>query len=223
MRISQPYGERYPEKEFSEEPKIRYFIACEGEKTEYRYFKGIIEFRSEIGINPLIEIIPIRHDKDTSSNPLRIYQDAKKAIKKASNFLDGDKLCIIVDRDKQSFTESQFEILLQAEKNGEIIFCISNPCFEFWLLLHFSDCMEYDKNLLISNEKIDSRTYVEKCLMEKLGGSYNKTRLKFQDNYKDKIKIAIENSKKYSLITEKLKNEIGTTVALLVEEMLNKN
>ena len=36
MRISQPYGERYAEKEFSQEPKIRYFIACEGEKTEYR-------------------------------------------------------------------------------------------------------------------------------------------------------------------------------------------
>ena len=208
MRISQPYGERYPKKEFSEEPKIRYFIACEGEKTEYRYFKGIIEFRSEIGINPLIEIIPIRHDKDTSSNPLRIYQDATYAIKNASNFLDGDKLCIIVDRDKQSFSDSQYDVLLDAEKNGEIKFCVSNPCFEFWFLLHFSDCMEYDKNLLISNEKIDSRTYVEKCLMEKLGGSYNKNRLKFQDNYKNKIKVAIENSKKFSLITKELKMKL---------------
>lgn len=223
MRISQPYGERYPKKEFSQEPKIRYFIACEGEKTEYLYFKGIIEFRSEIGINPLIEIIPIRHDKDTSSNPLRIYQDATDAIKNASNFLDGDKLCIIVDRDKQSFSDSQYDVLLDAEKNGEIKFCVSNPCFEFWLLLHFSDCTEYDQTLLIENEKIGNRTYIEKCLMEKLGGSYSKTRLKFQDNYKNKIKVAIENSKKFSLITKELKNEIGTTVALLVEEMLNKN
>ena len=54
MRVSQPYGKRYAEDEFSQEPKIRYFIACEGEKTEYRYFKGIIEFRTEIGINPLV-------------------------------------------------------------------------------------------------------------------------------------------------------------------------
>lgn len=223
MRVSQPYGKRYTEDEFSQEPKIRYFIACEGEKTEYRYFKGIIEFRTEIGINPLVEIIPVHHDKDTSSNPLKIYQDAKKAIKKASNFLDGDKLCIIVDRDKQSFTDSQYDVLLEAEKNNEIKFCITNPCFEFWLLLHFSDCTEYDKILLVNNEKIGNRTYIEKCLMEKLGGSYSKTRLKFQDNYKDRIRIAIENSKKYSLIIKELKEKIGTTIGLLIEEMIDKN
>ena len=222
MRVSQPYGERYIEKEFSQEPKIRYFIACEGEKTEYRYFKGIIEFRTEIGINPLVEIIPIRHEQNTSSNPVNIYKDAKLAIENASNFLDGDKLCIVVDRDKQSFTDSQFDVLLNAERDDEIKFCISNPCFEFWLLLHFSDCSEYDMNLLCNNEKEGNRTFVEKCLMEKLGGSYNKTRLKFSENYKGRIKLAIENAKKYSLSAEELKNNIGTTVALLIDEMIEQ-
>lgn len=195
MRISQPYGERYFQKEFSEEPKIRYFIACEGEKTEYKYFKGLIDFRTEIGINPLVEIIPIRHDANTSSNPERIYEDAKTAVSELQNFLDGDKLCIIVDRDKQSFTEQQYDVLLDAERRGEIKFCISNPCFEFWLLLHFSDCFEYNKQLLLANEKDGSRTFVERCLMEKLSGGYNKSRLKFEINFKDKIKTAIENSK----------------------------
>ena len=222
MRVSQPYGERYIEKEFSQEPKIRYFIACEGEKTEYRYFKGIIEFRTEIGINPLVEIIPIRHEQNTSSNPVNIYKDAKLAIENASNFLDGDKLCIVVDRDKQSFTDSQFDVLLNAERDNEIKFCISNPCFEFWLLLHFSDCSEYDMNLLCNNEKEGNRTFVEKCLMEKLCGSYNKTRLKFSENYKGRIKLAIENAKKYSLSAEELKNNIGTTVALLIDEMIEQ-
>lgn len=222
MRVSQPYGKRYAEDEFSQEPKIRYFIACEGEKTEYRYFKGIIEFRTEIGINPLVEIIPISHEQNTSSNPVNIYKDAKLAIENASNFLDGDKLCIVVDRDKQSFTDSQYDVLLKAEKNGEIKFCITNPCFEFWLLLHFSDCSEYDMNLLCNNEKEGNRTFVEKCLMEKLGGSYNKTRLKFSENYKDRIKLAIENAKKYSLSAEELKNNIGTTVALLIDEMIEQ-
>lgn len=221
MRVSQPYGERYKEKEFSQEPKIRYFIACEGEKTEYRYFQGIIQFRTEIGINPLVEIIPIRHEQNTSSNPVNIYNDAKLAIINASNFLDGDKLCIVVDRDKKSFTDSQYDVLLEAEKNEEIKFCISNPCFEFWLLLHFSDCSEYDINLLCNNKKDGKRTFVEKCLMEKLGGSYNKTRLKFSENYKDKVQIAIKNAKNYSLIAKELKNNLGTTIALLIEEMID--
>ncbi|WP_443739016.1 hypothetical protein [Treponema sp.] len=43
MRVSQPYGKRYEAESFSEEPKRRYFIACEGKKTEYQYFKGLIE------------------------------------------------------------------------------------------------------------------------------------------------------------------------------------
>lgn len=221
MRINQPYGQRYNEKEFSEEPKIRYFIACEGEKTEYKYFKGIIDFRLEIGINPLVEIIPIIHDPNTSSNPLKIYNDAKQAIQQASNFLEGDKLCIVVDRDQQSFTESQFDILLAADKNKEIKFCISNPCFEFWLLLHYSDCKEFSEKDLLSNEKDGNRTFVEKCLMDKLGGSYNKTRLKFVSNYKDKIITAIHNSKYYSISPEQLKNNIGTMIGILIEEMLD--
>lgn len=153
MRINQPYGERYIEKEFSEEPKIRYFIACEGEKTEYKYFKGIIDYRTEIGINPLVEVIPITHEPNTSSNPLNIYNDAKAVIDKAPNFLEGDQLCIVVDRDKNSFTNEQYDKLLKAEKNEEIRFCVSNPCFEFWLLLHFSDCSEYDNSKLKENEK----------------------------------------------------------------------
>ena len=76
MRINQPYGIRYEYEEFSEEPKRRYFIACEGRRTEYKYFKGIMNNRSEIDIDPLIEIIPINHDTDTGSNPMNIYQDA---------------------------------------------------------------------------------------------------------------------------------------------------
>ena len=48
MRINQPYGVRYEYEEFSEEPKKRYFIACEGKKTEYKYFKGIMDNRGEI-------------------------------------------------------------------------------------------------------------------------------------------------------------------------------
>lgn len=220
MRVSQPYGERYKEQEFSQEPKIRYFIACEGEKTEYRYFQGIIDFRTEIGINPLIEIIPIKHEKNTSSNPLNIYNDAKVAIKTAPNYLSGDKLCIIADRDKDSFTEEQYAALLNAEKKDEIKFCISNPCFEFWLLLHYSDCSEFDSALLFDNKKEGNRTYVEKCLMSKLGGSYSKINLRFESTYKDRIKIAIDNSLKYQTSADLLQTEIGTNIGLLIQEMI---
>ena len=40
MRVDQPYGIRYKNLEYSTEPKIKVFIACEGKKTEYKYLKA---------------------------------------------------------------------------------------------------------------------------------------------------------------------------------------
>lgn len=139
-----------------------------------------------------------------------------------SKHLDGDDLCIIVDRNRSSFSEAQYTQLLQADTNKEICFCVSNPCFEFWLLLHFSDCSEYSQNDIFENAKDGNRTYVEKCLMTKLGGSYNKARIHFEDNFKNKIRIAILNSKLYETSVTKLKDKIGTNIGLLIEEMLDK-
>ena len=58
--------------------------------------------------------------------------------------------------------------------------------------------------------------------MAKLGGSYNKARIHFEDNFKDKIRIAILNSKLYETSLTELKDKIGTNIVLLIEEMLDK-
>lgn len=220
MRVSQPYGKRYEAESFSEEPKRRYFIACEGKKTEYQYFKGLIEYRNEIGIHPLIEIIPLQHEKNTGSNPLGIYKEATETINKADNFFEGDFLCLIADRDRHSFTEVQFDKLVAADSKNEIRLIISNPCIEFWLLLHLCDCKEFDIEKIMENKKIGNKNQLELWLTDKLGVSYNKRMIHFEYNYKDKIKIAIANSKLYTTDLNQLKNKIGTNIALLIEEML---
>jgi hypothetical protein len=220
MRVEQPYGKRYAEDSFSEEPEKRYFIACEGRRTEYQYFKGIMEFRDDIGILPLIEIILIKHDKNTGSNPLNIYIEAKKALKFVSNFFPGDQLCIVADRDKHSFTKAQYQKLVDADAKKDIQFCITNPCIEFWLLLHFCTASEYDKAALLKNQKIGKRTQTELYLKDKLGGKYNKRTLHFAFNYKDKIKIAIQNSKLYTTDCKTLENEIGTNLGLFLEGIM---
>jgi hypothetical protein len=220
LTFDQPYGKRYAEDSFLEEPKKRYFIACEGEKTEYHYFKGVMEFRDEIGIHPLIEIIPVKHEKNTGSNPLTIYKEAEEAVKKLSNFFPGDQLCIIADRDQHSFTEAQYKQLVDANEKKEIRFCITNPCIEFWLLLHLCDASEYDKAVLLENKKNKKRTQTELYLMDKLGGGYSKRNLHFSLNYKDTVRTAIRNSKKYVTDCRALEHEIGTNLGLLIEEML---
>ena len=89
MRIESPYAKRksYFDKTQNEKPK--YFFVYEGSHTEVQYFNGIIDNRIKIGINPIIELIPLlrnishKHEGD----PYKILQyldeqlDENKTIK----------------------------------------------------------------------------------------------------------------------------------------------
>ena len=52
---------------------------------------------------------------------------------------DIDKMCLIVDRDKKSFKEEQYNYVKEECKRKNFKFYVTNPCFEFWLLLHFDE------------------------------------------------------------------------------------
>lgn len=47
-----------------------------------------------------------------------------------------DKICLIVDRDKDSFTSAQYDYVVEQCKNRNYGIYITNPCFEFWLLTY---------------------------------------------------------------------------------------
>lgn len=230
MRIEQGYGIRYSEEAFSEEPKKKYYFACEGEKTEYKYLRGVEKFRNELNLDPLIEIIPIRHGKKTSSNPLSLMNEAEKAIQENCTFSpELDTFVLVVDRDKHSFKASQYDqVLLKMASTPGYSLVVSNPCFELWLFLHHADLKGYDLKDVAENKKVDvdkvtvtkNRTYIVNCLKEKQGGIYSKTNLKFESFYKDKIKIAIANSKKYCLDVTELKDKVGTNFGTLLERMI---
>ena len=223
MRVEQPYGKRYEDLEVQQEPKGKVFIACEGRKTEYKYFKGVMEYRNRLSISPFIEVIPVRHEFRTGSNPLQIYTEAKQALQQSDHYFSAiDTLCIIVDRDKHSFQDYQYEELLQKCKEEGFFLAISNPCFELWLLLHYSDLSEYDLETILINKKIGRRTQTELFLMDKLGGSYSKTRLRFSSQFLNRIEAAIENASRYTTSVDSLKNTIGSNVGVLLEFLQGK-
>ena len=73
-----------------------------------------------------------------------------------------DKICLIVDRDPQSFSEEQYDQVVQICKERQIDFYVTNPCFEFWLLLHFPDHKNLDPVKIKENSKVSSRSrYLE--------------------------------------------------------------
>ena len=109
------------------------YIVCEGKETEIKYFR---HFRTR---NCLVDIIPIR-SKHKAAEPL--VRHAKDMVKPASYFpKDGDRIWCVFDRDSNT-NEMLSKANSVAQASGYGI-AYSNPCFEYWFLLHFADHIGY--------------------------------------------------------------------------------
>ena len=131
-----------------------------------------------------------------------------------------DKICLIADRDKQSFKEEQYDYVVKTCKEKGYSFYVSNPCFELWLLLHYDEILDMDKEKLHANPKETSRAkkrFLEKQLSSLMGG-YNKNNLQFS-KIADKVCRAIENEKYFCEDIDELKTELGCNIGLLIKEM----
>lgn len=135
-----------------------------------------------------------------------------------------DKLCFIFDRDKRSFTYKQYTAVIEKCQEKNITAYSSNPCFEFWLLLHYDEVHDLDKEKLLSNQKIgkskNAKTYTTQQLKE-LMGYYTKSNYN-ADMLMERISVAIENEKRFCENIEELENQLGSTVGLLLTDILSK-
>ncbi len=137
-----------------------------------------------------------------------------------------DYLCLVVDRDPESFTEFQFDDVLKTCKQNNFEFLISNPNFELWLLLHFDVIHDLDNEKLLKNEKINpgSKSSIRfipnelrKCL-----GTYKKSRYDVTLLIKN-IDKAIKNEKNYCESLPELKNELGSNIGVFIEKLRQIN
>lgn len=113
----------------------------------------------------------------------------QKIEEQTLNLDDDDKICLVVDRDPGSFT--QFNEVFSICKDNNVKFYITNPHFEFFLLLHSPNIDSLDKNKLFSDEN----NYLHSELRNMLG-SYSKE--KFDTEYFiSHIQNAISNEKKF--------------------------
>jgi len=86
----------------------------------------------------------------------------KKEAKDEFNFKSPDELWMIIDRDEWTNID---EISTLCKNEGNFYLALSNPCFEFWVLLHVKDISEYDEEALkaiFENKKIPNsrKTYL---------------------------------------------------------------
>lgn len=133
-----------------------------------------------------------------------------------------DKICLIIDRDRESFVSSsksnQYKYVIdKCEEMGFGIY-VTNPCFEFWLLLHFDGVFELDRDKLSENPKVTAkRRYVEQEL-RRLWPGYKKSSYRAEELVKD-IDNAINNEKKFCEDVAKLENSIGSNIGKLIMDM----
>ena len=129
-------------KRHSLEPKRKFILFCEGEKTETEYFKAI----GRICSSTLIAV-------ETHGGVGVPYTIAEKAVERAralglapksrgkgkkDSYEERDQVWAVFDRDDHPrFDEAVRECEKQNVGVGR-----SNPCFELWLILHEQD---YDK------------------------------------------------------------------------------
>jgi hypothetical protein len=115
------------------EPRGRILIVCEGEKTEPNYFK---EFRKKLRLLTVeIEIA----GKECGSAPVSVVDYAIKMEEDAKNSsIKGnyDTVWCVMDVDNHGTLVAAID-KAKSHKSQNIEIALSNPCFEYWFLLHF--------------------------------------------------------------------------------------
>ncbi len=129
-----------------------------------------------------------------------------------------DSLNMVIDRDKDSFTEEQYDEVVKFCDDNNVNLYVSNPSFEFWLLLHFKEIEYEDNQKLLENPKVNnSRRYLEKRLHDIC--KYTKTKFSFE-HFEKNVHDAILREKNYEENVIKLKNNLGTNVGKLVVQII---
>ncbi len=205
-----------------------FFVACEGEKTEYRYFTKIPE--SELFNNQArIEIRPIKRQSKEGNDPNSILKRLKNERKKSGN-RKNDEFWGIIDRDNwQTNQNINFDDLITQFKTEKNFFiAISNPCFEIWYLLHYVDLKDLPEDTLIelfkNNCVSNNKNFIDLFLGE-MRSIYRKKEIGYNKYISPKelgdlIYLAIERAKELDESNSEYPKTLGTHVYKLVEKLI---
>ncbi len=108
----------------------RVHVSAEGSKTEKEYFSMINRMGKQ---EVWVEMV-----KHKSSDLEVVLEMMKNHLKHPDNKLrEHDHAWLVVDKDSRD--ENKFDSLRKWCKHPQHELAISNPCFEYWLLLHYRE------------------------------------------------------------------------------------
>ncbi len=136
-----------------------------------------------------------------------------------------DSFGIVIDRDCRSHSMKQMNRVVKKCKAKNYLCYITNPCMEFWQLLHVSDvASEYSERLedILRNDLDEKKnSFVSNLLYEKTGQRKAIQVKTFEKYYLPNIDLAIERAKKFAP-SDQLLEKLGSNLWELIE-LLRKN
>lgn len=124
------------------EPYDRVLIVCEGEKTEPHYFEALIELYKLSVVN--VEVTSSPH-----SAPRHIVAHAQKIFDETKY----DRVYCVFDRDEHTTYQEALNTIQTIIPVHTFYAITSNPCFEFWLLLHLWEDKDISTSPIVRSGK----------------------------------------------------------------------
>ena len=131
---------------------------------------------------------------------------------------------VVIDRDCGSHSREVMEESLQYCQANHFHCYVSNPCFEFWLLLHLCDVItefgEEDRKQLLLNPKISARhTQVSSEVSKRAHHSKRISQGTFMEKYYPNIETAVLRSQNFAIHFPELFDKLGTNIPELLREI----
>lgn len=192
-------------------------IAAEGRNTENIYFESMKASLCASDVH-----VEVLHRDSNHSSPENVYEQIRQFMSEY-NIEDDDQLWVVVDKDRWQ-DKMLSAIALYCAQNNNLYFCVSNPCFELWLLLHIEDITTYSEEQmeeLTMNKKTNNQTWLKRRMKE-LTGHYR------ESNYDAMallpyVHIAIERAEKLDLTpSDRWPQRVGTRVYLLAKSIIGQ-
>ncbi|OOF48393.1 CRISPR-associated protein [Rodentibacter genomosp. 1] len=188
----------------------RVLIVCEGSETEPLYFKAL---REEYQLHTAnIEIY-----NPSGSDPMSIIKYAKERYVAAKN--EGnpfERVYCVFDKDQHTNYDSAIKSL-ECMQPKNIFFAITSvPCFEYWILLHFT----YTTKPYIGTDKKSSADNVISELKQYIP-NYEKN-VNIFNLIKNNLSFAISNARRANEVAKKTSTDNPSTkIVDLVEYLIN--
>ena len=173
---------RFKRRESTRPIANKILIVCEGSKTEPQYFHAI---RQRWRLATLQVLIVPSQGKTDPCNLVELAIEKRQELEDDDRWEKGDRAWVAFDGDEHiEKSLDAWNKALSKARGQKIELAITNPCFEFWYLLHFQDHFSQ-----ITSKKA-------KALLNKYLPDYDKAKCYYPETLEALTQFAIQRAEK---------------------------